>query len=250
MTRRTFAIGDVHGDIDQLFTLIGRLPTLTSDDRLVFMGDYLDRGPSSAEVVEYVRKVLPDETPAEVIALRGNHEDAWLRVRERGFPEFIMPRSNGALETMRSYRGEPPPGEDDPPRADEFEDLFGGVFFPPEHLEWFAQLPHWYEDEHAIYVHAGLPQLDGAFVHPRDVVKKEVLLWLRTESFFTDYRGKRVVVGHTTTDCLPQELSPYTPADPMDLWAGEAVTAIDTGCGKGGFLTALELPALRVYESR
>ena len=250
MTKRTFAIGDLHGDIDQLLKLMERLPRLTSDDRLVFLGDYVDRGPCSAEVVEYVRKVLPDETPAEVIALLGNHEDAWLRVRERGFPEFIMPRGNGALETMRSYRREPPPGEDDVPRADEFVPLFAGDFFPPEHLEWFAQLPHWYEDEHAIYVHAGLPQVDGKFIHPRDVENKNILLWLRTESFFTDYRGKRVIVGHTTTDSLPAEFSAYTPADPTDLWAGEAVCAIDTGCGKGGFLTALELPALRVYESR
>ena len=64
------------------------------------------------------------------------------------------------------------------------------------------------------------------------------------------YRGKRVVFGHTTTECLPQELSQYTPDDPTDLWAGENVIGIDTGCGSGGFLTAIELPALNVYESR
>ena len=250
MSTRTFAIGDIHGDVDALFTLLGRLPELTADDRIVFLGDYIDRGPRSAEVVEFVRRVLPDQTPADIVALRGNHEDAWLRAVSNGFPEFIMPRGNGALETMRSYRSEPAPGEDELPRPDEYQALFAGSFFLPEHLEWFATLPYWYEDEHAIYVHAGLPQQNGVFLHPRDVEKKEILLWLRTESFFTDYRGKRVVVGHTTTDCLPQDLSFFTPGDPGDLWAGEAVCALDTGCGKGGFLTALELPALRVYESR
>jgi hypothetical protein len=68
------------------------------------------------------------------------------------------------------------------------------------------------------------------------------LLWTRTESFFRDYRGKRVVVGHTHTMELPAELSTYTVDDPTDVWAGPCVTAIDTGCGRDGFLTALELP--------
>jgi serine/threonine protein phosphatase 1 len=77
-----------------------------------------------------------------------------------------------------------------------------------------------------------------------------VLLWLRTAEFFRSYRGKRIVVGHTTTDCLPPELSTYTPEDPTDMWVSESVLAIDTGCGKGGFLTAVELPAMKVYESR
>ena len=77
-----------------------------------------------------------------------------------------------------------------------------------------------------------------------------VLLWSRSEKFFSEYAGKRVVCGHTATEELP-ELSTYTPEDPTDLWYRGDVVAIDTRCGKeGGFLTALELPALRVYESR
>ena len=62
--------------------------------------------------------------------------------------------------------------------------------------------------------------------------------------------GKPVVFGHTRTEFLPQELSKYTPEDPTDLFAGENVLGIDTGCGNGGFLTGIELPGLRVYESR
>ena len=250
MARRTFVIGDIHGDLDQLFTLLRRMPRLDATDKLVFLGDYVDRGPESSMVVEFVRKVLPDQTPADVIALRGNHEDAWLRVHDKGFPEFIMPPTNGALACMRSYTGAPLPMPDEQPRPEEYDELFSASFFPPEHIEWFRSLPYFYEDEHAIYVHAGLPKKGNEFLHPSKVNPPTALLWLRTESFFRDYRGKRVVVGHTTTDCLPPELSSFTPDDPMDLWAGEAVTALDTGCGKGGFLTGFELPGLRVYESR
>jgi hypothetical protein len=77
-----------------------------------------------------------------------------------------------------------------------------------------------------------------------------VLFWLRARSFFVDYRGKPVVVGHTVTEDLPQELSHHTPDDPSDLFAGECVFRLDTGCGCGGFLSALELPTRTVYESR
>ena len=52
------------------------------------------------------------------------------------------------------------------------------------------------------------------------------------------------------TELLPNELSSYTPEDPTDLWAGPSCVGLDTGAGKGGFLTAIELPARAVYESR
>jgi serine/threonine protein phosphatase 1 len=125
-----------------------------------------------------------------------------------------------------------------------------GDFFPAEVVAWFRALPYWYEDQHAIYVHAGLPRGPEGFIHPSAVPDPIVLLWLRDDHFFRNYRGKLVVFGHTRTEYLPPELSGYTPEDPTDLWAGENVVGIDTGCGNGGFLTALELPAMNVYESR
>ena len=62
--------------------------------------------------------------------------------------------------------------------------------------------------------------------------------------------GKLVVFGHTATAYLPVELSTYTPEDPLDIWAGPCCVGLDTGAGKGGFLTAIELPSMNVYESR
>ena len=250
MANRTFAIGDIHGDAAHLYKVMSCLPELDDQDTLVFLGDYVDRGPRSREVVEYVR-TLAGVTPAKVVALRGNHEDAWLRVIERGWDEFVLPPGNGCLSALRSYTGDPVPEDDELPRKDELMMLTSGSFFLDEHVDWFKSLPYWYEDEHAIYVHAGLPQ-GGAtgFLHPRDVKAPIALLWCRDMEFFANYRGKLVVFGHTGTQYLPPELSGYTPEDPSDLWAGEACCGLDTGCGKGGFLTALELPARSVYESR
>ena len=128
--------------------------------------------------------------------------------------------------------------------------MLTGGFFPPDVLAWMRELPFFFEDEHAIYVHAGIKRSNGEVPHPSEVSPQRALLWLRDHDFFENYRGKLVVFGHTTTDTLPSDLSTYTPEDPADLWAGPACVGLDTGAGKGGFLTAFELPARVVYESR
>jgi serine/threonine protein phosphatase 1 len=249
MSGRTFAIGDIHGDLAHLFKLLACLPELDAGDTLVFLGDYIDRGPRSADVIDYLRR-LPKQTPAKVVTLRGNHEDAWLRVVRGEWPEFVLPRGNGCLETLRSFLGKPHPSPEEAPADDELRAFLSGAFLPRDVVAWMRKLPYFYEDEHAIYVHAGLPRGPHGFLHPSNVRIKLKLLWCRDADFFRNYRGKLVVFGHTATKLLPPELSSYTPEDPEDLWAGPCAAGIDTRCGKGGFLTGLELPARRIYESR
>lgn len=249
MAGRTFAIGDTHGEPGHLATLLGRFPALDAQDTVVFLGDYLDRGTRPKEVVDLLMS-LPQRTPAQVVCLRGNHEDAWLRVIREGWDEFVVPPANGCLNTVRSFLGGPPPAKGEQPTNDDMMALTTGGFFPPAVAAWMEALPFWYEDQHAIYVHAGLPREAGKFVHPAQVKNPMVLLWIRTHDFCRNYRGKRVVFGHTPTEFLPQELSSYTPDDRTDLFLGKDVVGTDTGCGMGGFLSAVELPAVRVYESR
>jgi serine/threonine protein phosphatase 1 len=250
MTTRTFAIGDIHGDLEQLLGLLNRIGPLGRTDKLVFLGDYVDRGPKSREVIEFVRFELP-RTGAKVVCLRGNHEDAWLRVIDEGWDGFVLPPGNGCLAALRSFTGGPQPDLTDQPTTDlEWEQLLTGSFYPDEIVDWMRSLPLWHEDDDAIYVHAGLPKANGRFLHPSEVENPAVMLWTRTMEFFKEYRGKTAIVGHTVTSLLPPELSCFNPENPENLWAGEQVIAIDTGCGKGGFLTAIELPELFVWESR
>ncbi len=249
MTRRTFAIGDVHGEHDDLVRLLAKLPDVGADDTIVFLGDYIDRGTSSAHVVDLVRR-LPTMIPSKVVTLRGNHEDAWLRVIDRGWPDFILPAPNGCLATLRSFLGAPAPEHGEIPTKDDFMAMTRGTFFPADVVEWMRSLPYFYEDEHALFVHAGIPKHDGKFPHPSEVTPPHALLWCRDGDFFRNYDGKLVVFGHTATANLPPDLSSYTPEDPLDMWAGPCCIGLDTGCGKGGFLSALELPSRTVYESR
>ncbi|MDP2315491.1 MAG: metallophosphoesterase [Pseudomonadota bacterium] len=245
MSARTVAIGDIHGDLVHLLALWDHLPPLDAEDTIVFLGDYVDRGPDSAGVIRWIREVLPMLTEARVICLRGNHEDAWLRVIDSGgWPEFVLPKANGARECLASYAGS----------ADDRMALLEGSFWPADVVAWLRALPLWYEDAHAIYVHAGVPRLSGPdgdrWAHPGEAEPKSVLLWTRANHFFRAYAGKQIVVGHTPTDLLPPELSEHTLDDPADAWVRGDVFATDTGCGKGGFLTAVMFPGRTVYESR
>lgn len=245
MAGRTFATGDIHGDLRALLRIEAQLPKLDEGDTLVFVGDYVNRGPRSAQVVEHLRS-LPARTPAKVVTLRGNHEDAWLRVVDHGWDEFVLPKAHGCRAAMASYIGKLDEVLSEPLK----KVLRRGAFWPLDVIEWMRQLPYYYEDEHAIYVHAGLARGEDGFLHPADTVQKAALLWFRDHDFFRNYRGKRVVFGHTVTEYLPEELSSHTPEDPADMWAGPCTIGLDTGCGKGGFLTTLEMPNMTVYESR
>lgn len=249
MAGRTFAIGDIHGDYEALVRMMDQLPPLDAEDTLVFVGDYIDRGPRSADVIAYLR-ALPERTPAKVVLLRGNHEDAWLRVLDRGWPEFVLPVTNGCLATMRSFTGGPVPEEEEGLSQKEAAVVLSGSFFPPDVVEWMRNLPYYYEDEHAIYVHAALPKGPHGYEHPAKTERKLAMLWCRDDDFVRDYQGKLVIFGHTATKYLPPELSEYTPEDTEDVWVGPCVIGIDTRCGKGGFLTCVELPSGEVYESR
>lgn len=250
MANRTFAVGDLHGGLDHLFKLLSCLPELDSRDTIVFIGDYVDRGPKSAQVIDYVMH-LPSMTPAKVVALRGNHEDAWLRVVDEGWDEFVTPPLNGCLAAYRSFVDGPVPSEEELPQAHERMMIQSGAFFPDEVVSWFRDLPFWYEDEHAIYVHAGLPPgPNGGFLHPSEIHAPVCLLWGRDEEFFCNYHGKRVVFGHTLTEYLAAEIPEGLASEHVGIWTHGDVIGIDTGCGHGGYLTAVELPDLNVYDSR
>ncbi|HEV8324964.1 MAG TPA: metallophosphoesterase family protein [Myxococcota bacterium] len=248
---RTFAVGDIHGDSAALDTLLERLPPLTADDTVLFIGDYVDRGPDPRGVVERVR-AFPQRTPAKVITLRGNHEDKWVESWKEPDAAFLIQTGNGCGATFRSYTGGAPLGAEERlpgPELAQMIEVRG--WLPAEVHDWMAALPLWYEDDHAVYVHAGLEGEGTVWKHPRDCAPKP-LLWMREDDFFQGYEGKRLVFGHTPVTELPPPKGLFAKLfdDPKDVWLRGPLIGIDTGCGKGGFLSAVELPAMRVYESR
>jgi serine/threonine protein phosphatase 1 len=205
---RSFAIGDIHGCLDKLKDLINLIDP-TKEDRLIFLGDYIDRGGSSSGVIDYLID-LAGRIPC--IFLRGNHEDMFITFLEFGTNRTIF-FANGGMKTIESYVK---------PERFMSNDQIARIL-PDTHRHFFSNLKLYHEDEHYLYVHAGIkPQ-----VPMRDQEKYD-LIWIRDE-FISSPTGihKKVIFGHT----------PF--ARPM---VKPDKIGIDTGAVYGGVLTAIELP--------
>ena len=175
MPELTYAIGDIHGCADALIRLLGRIDAHRGERPalIVCLGDYVDRGPDSADVIRILRERETGE-PGRLICLRGNHEQMMLDAYRDalGAPAWL---ANGGRDTLRSF------GITDPEAL------------PHDVLTWISALPTVHEDELRYFVHAGFwPGRRG--IDP-DVATR---LWIREPFLHTpfDY-GKHVLHGHT-----------------------------------------------------
>ena len=240
---RTYVIGDVHGERALLTALLAELPFVRPDDTLVFLGDYLDRGPDSRGVIELLRR-LPEQTAGKVVCLRGNHEDALLKVVDGKDPSFLIPPGNGVLATYASFTEQAPLANLGALDKDGMTAYFDvDSWLPASVITWMRGLPLWWRDAHAIYVHAGL-EGEGSVWAPPELSSTTSLLWQREPDFFTGYRGPPLVFGHTPVEDLP----PPQPGRTAP-WRRGALFGLDTGAGKGGPLSCLELPAGKLIQA-
>ncbi len=182
----TYVIGDIHGRPELVDQLIRDVPWDIERDKIVFLGDLIDRGDDSRGVVERVRELV--SANPNIIVLRGNHEQMLLDCLDYQELQWLIPE-NGGQATLASY------GID----LAEIDDI-SDIIIPEEHVEFMRGLPFFHEDEQAIYVHAGLVPEE----HPRDT-DPDVLLWTRDLDFYKRYAGKLCFFGHTPTFYLPRE---------------------------------------------
>jgi len=205
--RKTFVIGDIHGCHGALIKLLGQLAVDPREDCVIFLGDYIDRGPDSKAVVDEVLRLR--KQLRHCITLMGNHEEMLLRFLA-GHERQLFPRVGGR-ETLASY------GVHEP------YDRHALRKIPDEHCRFFEELLTCWEDDNYIYVHAGLQPGVHLSQQPR-----EWLLWAREDYLGSDYDfGKPVVSGHTP--CRQPRVE-------------KNKLIIDTGAVYGGRLTCLVLP--------
>ncbi len=223
--RRVYAVGDVHGRLDALQPLIRAIaddleatpPAETA--MLVFLGDYVDRGPDSKGVVDLVLKMR--STPGlEVRALKGNHEEALLQFLDQ--PSFGATwMEHGGGQTLLSYGVTPPPTRTDNDAWARVRDQFAADL-PAEHRAFYESLELILDAGDYAFVHAGVrPGVAWDQQAERD------LLWIRQE--FLQEKGpfgKVIVHGHTPME-EPQMMRHRL--------------GIDTGCYATGVLTAVRL---------
>jgi serine/threonine protein phosphatase 1 len=167
---RLLAIGDIHGCLVQLKELLARVAP-REEDQMVFLGDYIDRGPDSADVIDCLIE-FSKSFPATVF-LRGNHEEMFVDYLAGLDPTTFL--LNGGLKTLSSYHDS------------------GKWPIPQTHHSFLANLVNYYQTDEYIFVHAGLrPGL------PLSDQKSHDLLWIRQEFINSDFDwGKTVVYGHT-----------------------------------------------------
>jgi len=216
-----YAIGDIHGCLVQLRALLAQLP-LAPEDEFVFLGDYIDRGPDSKGVLDY----LIENRQPHWRFLRGNHEQLLLDWLES--PNAVVTANwllNGGHQTLQSYV--PPEKLDEVRGEGTYTEL--REYIPSAHVEFLKKLPLFYDTPDQFFCHAGV-NLDK----PLDAQDADDLLWIR-KKFLQDPRPtpKLIVHGHT-----PVKETDVT-KDRID---------VDTGCVYGGTLTAIALPDRKLYQ--
>ena len=196
---RTLAIGDIHGCLKSLKTL-ANFVDFTPEDTIITLGDYIDRGPDSKGVIDYL---LGLRKTHNLITLKGNHE-AMIQDALEYYEDLMNWLLNGGIETLNSFK------------AVEFEDI------PDRYWEFFASCQTYHEIDDHIFVHAGLTP-----DQPLHEQEENILLWLRFNKTKQHHSGKQIICGHT-----PQHPSVPTVKD--------HAICIDTGACNQGWLTCLD----------
>jgi len=209
MTGRTIAIGDIHGCVAALASLIDAINP-TADDTIVVLGDFIDRGPDSRGVIDLMLDLVDR---CEVIPLLGNHEQILLDAFDSNEVLRVW-QSVGGNETLESY---------------------GGSLqkIPMEHIVFFRGLQRHYETDSHLFVHANYdPQLS------LEQQPDTLLLWEHIAHTLPTRHasGKTAIVGHT----------PQASGEVLDMGY---LICIDTYCIGGGWLTALDVDNRNVWQS-
>jgi serine/threonine protein phosphatase 1 len=214
---RIFAVGDVHGCYRKMLDLLERLPLDSSEDFLVFLGDYIDRGAESSEVISHLLELR--KRVRNLIFLKGNHEHALLEYARTGDTENLrLLRKMGVEPTLASYGNSP------------VRSLYDLSFLPSDHWGFLESLLPYYELGGYLFVHAGVPPGEKLEDCPQ-----ETLFTIRGTFLEQDVTlGKMIVFGHTPFE------TPFVTHDKI---------GIDTGAAYGNLLTAVELPRLRFYHA-
>ena len=227
--RRVYAVGDIHGcaaELDCLLKLIEADEAMRdeAETTLIFIGDLVDRGPASAQVVDRLLRLARERRDVRFLA--GNHEEIFARALEGDQKALRLFCRIGGRETALSYGI----GAAEYERLD-YEQLAATLdrHVPPEHRAFLERLEDMIVLGDYVFVHAGVhPHADMEEQEPAD------LRWIRSP--FLDHGrplAKMVVHGHTITEDL--DVQPHR-------------IGIDTGAYATGRLTAIGLEGEEIWR--
>lgn len=224
-----YAIGDVHGCYKSLRKLVEEILELKKEDELYFVGDFIDRGPSGMEVIDYIISMM--DAGYHVRSVRGNHEemlvDAYLYKTLERYRLWML---NGADATLASYGIE----------SYKYNDEAVLNQLPESHIDFIRKMPYYIELDDYIIVHAGINfKAEDPFKDKRSMV------WCRDCSNDLSLSGNRLIV-HGHTPIALREIQKMAERRNMTQ------LNIDAGCvykeyPRMGNLAALNLDNFKVY---
>ncbi len=217
MNKRLFAIGDIHGCFDSLKELIENNILLQKRDKLILLGDYIDRGDKSKEVVDFIMEL--QEKGFDVVPLMGNHEALLLNANEneKNTSKWIQ---NGGDVTLKSF------------------EISSVKEIGSKYIKFFKDLRFYYSFENYLFVHAGF---NDNVINPFNDYYS--MLWKCKESYKNPLLANKTIIhGHNPISISACEERVLSKLD---------VINIDTGCvykDKEGFgrLTAYDCNAKRI----
>ena len=236
------AIGDVHGDADTLELLIEKL-NLDSLDRIVLLGDLVDRGPKSCKVIEIAK------SNSQIFSVLGNHEDMMLANFDP--VDFESPSIeqrtwmyNGGRATIESYINEFTD-------SNGILDRYGLKKRGAQDLAWLDSLPHHIVLDEFRLVHAGYAPHD----QEPDMQSKDTLLWIRKDfhdTIFPIDNERTVIFGHSPMPMFGLKQSEVWESDAELANGRTAAIGIDSCCygGKDPQLTAINLQTGEIIKQK
>ncbi len=217
-SERTVIITDIHGCYDECRRLLDKLEFDKSSDRLINLGDTIDRGPRIYEVFVFLRQ-LKEEMGERCILIRGNHEQMMLDATAGSKTDKQLWYMNSGEKTVFSF--------------------INHKHKIKEFRSWYEQMILYYVDERFQCTHACMKYEEPA---KNDV---NTLIWGRD----TDYEGKLLLTGHTPYK-IPLYFCGRNPAGAINegMWGSlpeRGMIALDTGCVYGNRLTGMVIEGSR-----
>jgi len=230
---KVFCCGDIHGRFEALKQVLKKSKFNYTKDKLIVLGDIVDGGYNTYEVVEELLKIK------NLIYIIGNHCEWFIKHINNGFSENIW-LNQGGCNTLNSYGGECIDADfivDAPKKFD-----ITNVKIPVTHQDFFNRGIYYYVLNNMLFVHGGInPKIP--FLKSQS---KHDLLWDRSLINYCK-RGKyvpryeKVFVGHTTTQIIERNCT--KPLNYSNLWM------LDTGAGWNGKLTIMDVNTEEFWQS-
>jgi len=220
MNKRYYIIGDIHGQLSKLKKIISYTrKDINPNDIFIFLGDYIDRGPKSFEVIDFLIELSSE---FKTVFLTGNHEEMFIRFITKGdnSDNYI---SNGGGATIQSYIKNS-----------------GKLILPENHIIFFNSLKLYYEADDFIAVHAGL----NPVITDIEKQKKSDLVWIREDFYKYSARwDKTIIFGHTPTTYIHNSEEVY-------IDDKRNIIGLDTNAMSEGYpLSCLRWPERKIYQA-